>query len=39
LKQQLGHQLTLLCCRDLLPFSIVENEGMDIFFSNLIHIY
>ncbi|CAF4858831.1 unnamed protein product, partial [Rotaria sp. Silwood1] len=27
LKQQLGHQLTLMCCRDLLPFSIVENEG------------
>ncbi|CAF3311191.1 unnamed protein product, partial [Rotaria socialis] len=26
LKQQLGHQLTLMCCRDLLPFSIVENE-------------
>jgi hypothetical protein len=28
LKQQLGHQLTLMCCRDLLPFSIVENEGI-----------
>lgn len=27
-KQQLGHQLTLMCCRDLLPFSIVENEGV-----------
>ncbi|CAF3933974.1 unnamed protein product, partial [Rotaria sp. Silwood1] len=26
LKQQLGHQLTLMCYRDLLPFSIVENE-------------
>lgn len=31
LKEQLGHQLTLMCCRDLLPFSIVENEGMDTF--------
>jgi hypothetical protein len=28
LKEQLGHQLTLMCCRDLLPFSIVENEGI-----------
>lgn len=28
MKQQLGHQLTLMCCRDLLPFSIVENEGI-----------
>ncbi|CAF3328276.1 unnamed protein product [Rotaria sp. Silwood2] len=26
LKEQLGHQLTLMCCKDLLPFSIVENE-------------
>ena len=26
-KEQLRHQLTLMCCRDLLPFSIVENEG------------
>ncbi|CAF4092727.1 unnamed protein product, partial [Rotaria sp. Silwood2] len=26
LKQQLGHQLALMCCRDLLPFSNVENE-------------
>lgn len=26
-KQQLGYQLTLMCCRDLLPFTIVENEG------------
>ncbi|CAF4879029.1 unnamed protein product [Rotaria magnacalcarata] len=26
LKQQLGHQLTLVCCRELLPFLIVENE-------------
>ncbi|CAF0869264.1 unnamed protein product [Didymodactylos carnosus] len=31
LKQQLGHQLTLMCCRDLLPFSIVENEGFQDF--------
>lgn len=28
LKQQLAHQITLMCCRDLLPFSIVQNEGM-----------
>ncbi|CAF1300087.1 unnamed protein product [Rotaria sordida] len=28
LKEKLGHQLTLMCCKDLLPFSIVENEGM-----------
>ena len=28
LKEQLGHQLTLMCCEDLLPFSIVDNEGM-----------
>ena len=27
-KEQLGHQLTLMCCEDLLPFSIVDNEGM-----------
>lgn len=27
-KQQLGHHLALMCCRDLLPFSIVENEGL-----------
>lgn len=26
-KQRLGHQLTLMCCRDLLPFSIVDNAG------------
>ena len=26
-KERLGHQLTLMCCRDLLPFSIVENDG------------
>ncbi|CAF4902292.1 unnamed protein product, partial [Rotaria magnacalcarata] len=26
LKEQLGHQLTLMCCKDLLPFSIVDNE-------------
>ncbi|CAF4343125.1 unnamed protein product, partial [Rotaria socialis] len=31
LKQQLGHQLTLMCCRDLLPFPIVENEGFQDF--------
>ncbi|CAF1371570.1 unnamed protein product [Rotaria sp. Silwood1] len=31
LKQQLGHQLALMCCRDLLPFSIVENEGFQDF--------
>ncbi|CAF4101875.1 unnamed protein product, partial [Rotaria sordida] len=37
LKQQLGHQLTLMCCRDLLPFSIVENEGFqDFLISNKI---
>ena len=30
LKEQLGHQLTLMCCRDLLPFSIVENEGKNV---------
>ena len=27
LKEHLGHQLTLMCCKDLLPFSIVDNEG------------
>lgn len=27
LKEKLSHQLTLMCCKDLLPFSIVENEG------------
>ena len=26
-KEGLGHQLTLMCCRDLLPFSIVDNAG------------
>lgn len=26
-KERLAHQLTLMCCRDLLPFSIVENDG------------
>ena len=26
-KERLSHQLTLMCCRDLLPFSIVENDG------------
>ena len=26
-KERLGHQLTLMCCRDLLPFSIVDNAG------------
>ncbi|CAF4184755.1 unnamed protein product, partial [Rotaria magnacalcarata] len=31
LKQQLGHQLTLMCCRELLPFLIVENEGFQDF--------
>lgn len=30
LKEQLGHQLILMCCRDLLPFSIVENEGRNV---------
>lgn len=28
LKQQLAHHLTLMCCKDLLPFSIVENESL-----------
>lgn len=27
IKEKLAHQLTLMCCRDLLPFSIVENPG------------
>ena len=27
LKQQLAHHLTLMCCK-VLPFSIVENEGL-----------
>jgi len=36
LKQQLGHQLTLMCCRDLLPFSIVDNEGK--YFSRTLYI-
>jgi hypothetical protein len=27
IKQQLGYHLTLMCCRDFLPFSIVENDG------------
>ncbi|CAF3381668.1 unnamed protein product [Rotaria socialis] len=31
LKEQLGHQLTLMCCKDLLPFSIVDNEGFQDF--------
>ncbi|CAF1486934.1 unnamed protein product [Rotaria sordida] len=31
LKEKLGHQLTLMCCKDLLPFSIVENEGFQDF--------
>ena len=26
-KERLAHQLTLMCCRDLLPFSIVEHDG------------
>lgn len=34
LKEQLGYQLTLMCCRDLLPFSIVENEGISALFVN-----
>ncbi|CAF3611898.1 unnamed protein product [Rotaria sp. Silwood1] len=37
LKEKLGHQLTLMCCKDLLPFSIVENEGFqDFLISNRI---
>ncbi|CAF1531985.1 unnamed protein product [Rotaria sordida] len=37
LKEKLGHQLTLMCCKDLLPFSIVENEGfLDFLISNKI---
>ncbi|CAF3833892.1 unnamed protein product, partial [Rotaria sp. Silwood1] len=31
LKEKLGHQLSLMCCKDLLPFSIVENEGFQEF--------
>lgn len=27
IKEKLTHQLTLMCCRDLLPFSVVENSG------------
>ncbi|CAF2114288.1 unnamed protein product [Rotaria magnacalcarata] len=35
LKEQLGHQLTLMCCKDLLPFSIVDNEGFqDLLIAN-----
>ena len=30
-KERLSHQLTLMCCRDLLPFSIVEKEGRQIY--------
>lgn len=26
-KERLAHQLTLMCCRDLLPFAIVEHDG------------
>ncbi|CAF4239159.1 unnamed protein product [Rotaria sordida] len=37
LKEKLGYQLTLMCCKDLLPFSIVENEGFqDFLISNKI---
>lgn len=30
-KEQLASDLTLMCCRDLLPFSIVSNEGFQDF--------
>ncbi|CAF1348283.1 unnamed protein product [Rotaria sordida] len=31
LKEKLGYQLPLMCCKDLLSFSIIENKGFQDF--------